>query len=83
MAKIEIDIKEYQGMRTKIKNLESALNSISAEAAENKEKIEKVKALVIDLKNEKFLGRLFRWKTIIEPFTELLKIDGKIQEKKA
>jgi hypothetical protein len=83
MSRIEIDIKEYQGMRNKIKNLESALNSISTEAAENKETIEKLKALVFDLKNEKFLGRLFRWKSIIEPFTELLKIDGKIQKEKA
>jgi hypothetical protein len=83
MAKIELDMKEYQGMISKIKNLESALNSISTEAAENKETIEKLKALVFDLKNEKFLGRLFRWKSIIEPFTELLKIDGKIQKEKA
>jgi len=83
MSRIEIDIKEYQGMRNKIKNLESALNSISTEAAENKETIEKLKALVFDLKNEKFLGRLFRWKSIIEPFTELLKIDGKIQKERA
>ena len=77
-----MDIKEYQGMRNKIKNLETALNSISTEAAENKEIIEKVKALVIDLKNESFFVRLFAWKSVIKPFTDLLGKHGKIQKKK-
>jgi uncharacterized protein YigA (DUF484 family) len=67
-----MDIKEYQGMRNKIKSLESALNSVSVEAATNKEVIEKVKALVVDLEKEGFLNRLFAWKNVIKPFKELL-----------
>jgi hypothetical protein len=77
-----MDIKEYQGMRNKIKSLESALNSVSVEAATNKEVIEKVKALVVDLEGEGFFNRLFSWKNVIEPFKELLEAHGQIQEKK-
>jgi hypothetical protein len=33
MSKIEMEPSEYQGMKTKIKNLESAVNSVSKEAA--------------------------------------------------
>ena len=59
MARIEVDLAEYQGMRNKIKSLESALNSVSVEAATNKEIVENVKALVVDLEKEGFLNRLF------------------------
>ena len=80
MARIEIDITEYQGMKTKIKNLESALNSVSQEAALYKEKIEKANALVEDLNSETFVNRLFRWKTVTTPLKELFakKENGKI-----
>lgn len=80
MSRIEIDITEYQGMKTKIRNLESALNSVSKEAAVNKEYIEQIKALISDLEEEPFLGRLFRWKSVVQPFKELLEKHGKIQE---
>ena len=76
MSRIEIDMKEYQGMRNKIKSLESALNSVSVEAAENKEIIEKTKALVADLEGEGFFNRLFSWKNVIQPFKDLLEING-------
>jgi uncharacterized protein YigA (DUF484 family) len=72
MARIEVDLAEYQGMRNKIKSLESALNSVSVEAATNKEIVENVKALVVDLEKEGFLNRLFTWKSVIKPFKELL-----------
>ena len=71
MARIEIELSEYQGMKTKIRNLESALNSVSQEAATNKEKIEQAKALIEDLENESFIDRLFKWKTVTAPFREL------------
>ena len=75
MSRIEIPIEEYQGMKTKIKNLENALNSVSKESAVNKERIENLKVLIADLEGEAFFNRLFRWKSIIEPFKELLKIN--------
>lgn len=71
-ARIEIDVKEYQGMKTKISNLEDALNSVSKDAAAYKEKIEKAKALVEDLDSETFIERLFKWKTLTTPLKELL-----------
>lgn len=80
MSRIEIPISEYQGMKSKIRDLENALNSVSQEAATNKEIIEQTKALVVDLENEPFLIRLFHWKSVIEPFKDLFKLDGKIQE---
>lgn len=80
MSRIEIPISEYQGMKSKIRDLENALNSVSQEAATNKEIIEQAKALVVDLENEPFLIRLFHWKSVIEPFKDLFKLDGEIQE---
>jgi uncharacterized protein YigA (DUF484 family) len=80
MARIEIDISEYQGMKSKIRDLENALNSVSQEAATNKEILEKTKALVTDLEEETFFDRLFSWKKVIQPFKELFKLDGKIQK---
>jgi uncharacterized protein YigA (DUF484 family) len=77
-GRIEIEISEYQGMRKKIKDLESALNSVSQEAATNKEIIEQAKALVVDLEEESLFDRLFRWKNVIEPIEKLF--NGKIQE---
>lgn len=77
-GRIEVPITEYQGMRKKIKDLESALNSVSQEAATNKEIIEQAKALVVDLEEESLFDRLFRWKNIIEPIEKLF--NGKIQE---
>ena len=70
-GRIELPIAEYQGIKNKVKNLEDALNSVSKEAAANKEVIEQLKALVADLENEGFFNRLFGWKKIIEPFKTL------------
>lgn len=74
MARIDLDITEYQGMRDKIKNLESALNLVSKEAAHNKEIIEQAKTLVEDLHEEGLLNRMFKWKSIIEPLLILFNI---------
>lgn len=71
MAKIEIELSEYQGMKTKIRNLESALNSVSKEAAANKEIVEQAKALVEDLQGESLIDRIFSWKQITSPLKEL------------
>ena len=71
MSRIDLDMKEYQGMRDKIKNLESALNSVSTEAAINKELLEKARALVVDLDGEGFLNRLFSWSSVTKPLKDL------------
>ena len=80
MSRIEIPITEYQGMKNKIRNLENALNSVSKEAAVNKEYIEKLKMLVSDLEQEPLVTRLFTWKSVVKPFKELLEKHGKIQK---
>ena len=77
-GKIEVSIEEYQGMRKKIKDLESALNSVSKEAAVNKEIIEQAKALIVDIESETFVNRLFRWKSVVKPLNDLF--NGKVQE---
>jgi len=71
MSRIDLDMKEYQGMRDKIKNLESALNSVSTEAAINKELLEKARALIVDLDREGFLNRLFNWSSVTKPLKDL------------
>ena len=71
MSRIDLDMKEYQGMRNKIKNLESALNSVSTEAAINKELLEKARALIVDLDREGFLNRLFSWSSVTKPLKDL------------
>lgn len=71
MSRIEMSIEEYQDMKNKIKRLEDALNLVSKEAAEYKEKIEKAKALVVDLENEGLINRLFAWKNIFKPLKNL------------
>lgn len=71
MSRIEMSIEEYQDMKNKIKRLEDALNLVSKDAATYKEKIEKAKALLIDLENEGLINRLFAWKNIFKPLKNL------------
>ena len=71
MARIEIPIEEYQGLKNKIKSLEDALGEVSKDAALSKEKLEKIESIVMDLGEEKLIDRLFSWKKIIEPLQKL------------
>lgn len=72
MSRIEISLEEFQGMKTRIKNLEAALNSVSKEAFTKKEILEQVKALYEDLKDETLYNRIFTWRKILQPLKELL-----------
>ena len=76
MARIEISMEEYQGMRSKIERLESALGSVSQESARNKELIEEVKAMVEDLEEEPLYGRIFMWKKVVKSFKDVLNGKG-------
>lgn len=73
MSKIEIPLSEYQAMRTKIEKLNSALNTVSTEAARYKEIIESARTKVSDITDDTFLGRLFRWKSIKASLGDLFK----------
>lgn len=73
MARIEISIEEYNGLKNKIKQLESALVDVSKEASTYKEKLGILEGLVIDLDDEKLVDRLFSWKSIVKPFKDVFK----------
>ena len=73
MSRIEIPMTEYNGLKNKIKQLESTLVDVSKEASTYKEKLGILEGLVIDLDSEKLVDRLFSWKSIIKPFKDVLK----------
>ena len=75
MSRIEIPMSEYNGLKTKIKQLEGTLADVSKEASAYKEKLGVLEGMVMDLGNEKLLDRMFYWKSIIKPFKELFTND--------
>lgn len=76
MSRIEIPMTEYNGLKNKIKQLESTLVDVSKEASTYKEKLGILEGLVIDLDNEKLVDRLFNWKSIVKPFKDVFKKNG-------
>ena len=82
MSRIEISMEEFQGMKSKIQKLELALNSVSKEASIKKEKLEQIKALYEDLKNESLYNRMFSWKQVIKPLKDLCLDHEEIATKK-
>jgi len=82
MSRIEIPMKEYNGLKNKIKSLEQTLVDVSKETALYKEKLSILESIVMDLEDEGVLNRIFSWKNIVNPFKELLKKDEKEQEAK-
>ena len=79
MSRIEIPMTEYNGLKNKIKQLESTLVDVSKEASTYKEKLGILEGLVIDLDNEKLVDRLFSWKSIVKPFKDVFKKNGAAQ----
>jgi len=77
MARIEISMEEYNGLKNKIKQLESTLVDVSKEASTYKEKLGILEGLVIDLDNEKLVDRLFSWKSIVKPFKDVFNNNDK------
>ena len=67
MTRIEIPLDEYKSLNSKIKELETKNSNLSKELEKGKELLEKLKALILDLKEEGFLNRLFTWKKVIKP----------------
>lgn len=79
MSRIEIPMTEYNGLKNKIKQLESTLVDVSKEASTYKEKLGILEGLVIDLDSEKLVDRLFSWKSIIKPFKDVFKKNDKAE----
>ena len=79
MSRIEIPMTEYNGLKNKIKQLESTLVDVSKEASTYKEKLGILEGLVIDLDNEKLVDRLFSWKSIVKPFKDVFKKNDKTE----
>lgn len=76
-------MKEYNGLKSKIKSLEQTLIDVSKEASVYKEKLNILESLVMDLENEKILSRIFSWKNIVNPFKEVFIKSEKKQKTKA
>ena len=68
MARIEIPMEEYQGLKDKVKSLESSLIEEKNQTSIYKQKFNEAKELFDDLKSEGFINRLFNWKRVIKPF---------------
>lgn len=79
MARIEIPMTEYNGLKNKIKQLESTIVDVSKEASTYKEKLGILEGLVIDLDSEKLVDRLFSWKSIVKPFKDVFKKNDKTE----
>lgn len=79
MARIEISMEEYNGLKNKIKQLESTLVDVSKEASTYKEKLGILEGLVIDLESEKLVDRLFSWESIVNPFKDIFKENDKTE----
>jgi archaellum component FlaC len=79
MSRIEIPMTEYNGLKNKIKQLESALVDVSKEASIYKEKLSVLESLVMDLDSEKLVDRLFSWKSIVKPFKDVFKKNDKTE----
>ena len=77
MSRIEIPMTEYNGLKNKIKQLESTIVDVSKEASTYKEKLGILEGLVIDLESEKLVDRLFSWKSIVKPFKDVFKKNDK------
>ena len=71
MARIEIPMEEYQGLKDKVKSLESSLIEEKNQTSIYKQKFNEAKELFDDLKSEGFINRLFNWKRVIKPFSNL------------
>ncbi len=71
MARIEIPMEEYQGLKDKVKSLESSLIEEKNQTSIYKQKFNEAKELFDDLKSEGFINRLFNWKRVIKPFNNL------------
>ena len=71
MARIEIPMEEYQGLKDKVKSLESSLIEEKNQTSIYKQKFNEAKELFDDLKSEGFINRLFNWKRVIKPFDNL------------
>lgn len=79
MSRIEIPMTEYNGLKNRIKQLESTLVDVSKEASTYKEKLGILEGLVIDLDSEKLVDRLFSWKSIVKPFKDVFKKNDKTE----
>lgn len=71
MARIEIPMEEYQGLKDKVKSLESSLIEEKNQTSIYKQKFNEAKELFDDLKSEGLINRLFNWKRVIKPFNSL------------
>lgn len=73
MSRIEISLAEYNGLKDKIKALESTIVDVSEDAAFYKEKYKDAESIVYDLETEGFINRAFGWKKVISPLVQIFR----------
>lgn len=73
MGRIEIPLKEYNAMKSKIDEFEKVLNSISSEAAKYKEENEELKSFLEEIHSMSILDRVIYWHKLDNKFNEFLK----------
>ena len=73
MARIEINLNEYNGLKQRIKTLENSLTDLTKELDSLNQKMNEMDDLMEDLENETLTNRLFHWKKILKPIKEILK----------
>ena len=73
MARIEISLEEYNSLKNKNKELESAIGKQKQEIAALKEKNEEYKDLLEEVRNLKIFERAIHWKNTIDEINSLLK----------
>lgn len=78
MARIEIEMSEYQSLKKQIRDLNSALNTTSKDASFYKEKYNQLKTIFLDLENEGVYNRIFNWKKIIRMIKNVSTANGNI-----
>ena len=75
MGRIEISLEEYQGLKSKIKDLEKKYYDTYNKLVSYEKKIKNIKEISEDLYDEPIGDRVFRWKKITEPLKNILEYE--------
>ena len=73
MSRIEIPLDEYNTLKQKIRDLEKMLNDNSNQLSLYQNEINNIEKLILNLKEEGIINRVFNWQKIIKPLMEILK----------
>lgn len=75
MARIEISLEEYNGLKSKIDALGQTIHDVTKENNKFKELLDKVEYEVYKLNDSTITERLFKWKSIFKPLADIFGLD--------